>query len=219
MELYGKKITKEEIKKYVGDLSQIADAREGMLCAGRADGVRTIDVKTGSGLTFCVLPSRGMDIAWTEFKGIPIAYASKTGVSSPAYYEKDGMGFLRNFFCGLVTTCGLTYFGAVCNDDGDELGLHGRVSNIPAHDVSVSKEWEGDEYVIHIRGKVTQSCMFQENIVLTREITTKMGAKSLHIKDVVENCGCNEQPFMLLYHCNFGYPVVSEDTVLIEPQP
>ena len=48
MELFGKKVTKEELGKYVGDMSQIADAREGMLTAGKADGVRVIDVKTVS---------------------------------------------------------------------------------------------------------------------------------------------------------------------------
>lgn len=218
MKLYGKDIKREDVSKYIGDISMIADAREGVLAAGKADGVRVIDVKTGSGLCFSVLPTRGMDIAWTDYKGVPVSYISKTGVTHPAYFEKDGLSFLRGFFCGLVTTCGLTYFGAPCEDQGEELGLHGRISNIPAHDVSVTKEWEGDEYVMRIRGKVSESSVFQENLILTREITARMGDKSLKIKDTVENIGFDEQPFMLLYHCNFGYPIVSEDTILIEPE-
>ncbi len=32
--------------------------------------------------------------------------------------------------------------------------------------------------------------------------------------DIVENQGYNETPFMLLYHINFGFPVVSEHTRL-----
>jgi hypothetical protein len=218
MELYGKKISKADITRYVGDVSQIADAKEAVMTSGKADGVRVIDVKTGSGLTFSVIPSRGLDIAWAEFKGIPIAFISKTGMVSPAYFEKDGLGFLRGFYCGLLTTCGLTYMGAPCVDEGEELGLHGRISNIPAQNVCVDKDWEGDDYIIRIRGKVQQSCVFKENLVLAREITVKMGGKSISVKDSVKNCGFSEQPFMLLYHCNFGYPIVSESTILVEPK-
>ena len=74
MKLFGKDMTKEELCKRVGDLSQIADAREGVLTAGKADGVRVIDVKTGGGVSFSILPSRGMDIAWAEYKGTPVAF-------------------------------------------------------------------------------------------------------------------------------------------------
>ena len=218
MELFGKKVTKAELTKYVGDMSQIADAREGVLTAGKADGVRVIDVKTGGGFSFSILPSRGMEIAWAEYKGTPVAYIGKPGVVGPAYFEKDGLSFMRGFFAGLMTTCGLTYMGAPCTDEGEALGLHGRISNTPAYDVSVSKEWEGDDYVIRIRGKVAESAVFGENMVLTREFVVKMGEACVHVHDHVENCGHDDAPFMLLYHCNFGYPLVSEDTVLIEPE-
>lgn len=218
MELYGKQMSREELMKYIGDVSQIADARESVLSAGRADGVRAIDVKTGSGFEFTILPTRGMDIAWASYKGNAISFISKAGVTHPAYFEKDGLSFLRGFFCGLVTTCGLTYFGAPCEDNGEQLGLHGRISNIPAQNVGVSKYWDGDDYMMKITGQVVESSMFNENLVLTREITTKLGSNCLHIKDTVENMGFNEQPLMILYHCNFGYPVVDENTVLIEPE-
>lgn len=218
MKLYGKEVKKQEISKRIGNISQIADAREGMLTYGKADGVRVIDVKTGGGLSFTVLPSRGMDIAWAEYKGFPIAFIAKPGVVGPQYFEKDGFGFFRNFFAGLLTTCGITYNGAPCVDEGWELGVHGRISNIPAHDVGIVKEWEEDEYMIRIRGKVAEQMCFMEDMVLTREITVKAGENCIHIHDIIENCGNTEWPVMLLYHCNFGYPLVSENTVLLESE-
>lgn len=214
--LYGKEVTKSDLMKRIGDVSQVAGAKQYVMKSGRADGVSAVDVKTGSGFNFTVLPSRGMDLAWAEYKGIPLAFISKSGISSPAYFEEPGLGFLRNFTCGLVTTCGLTYMGSPCVDEGQPLGLHGRISNIPADDVSVTNEWVGDEFVIKVRGKVRQSGIFLENLVLTREITTKLGDKRIYISDTIENCGYDRQPFMLLYHLNFGYPIVSKDTVLIE---
>ena len=215
MKLFDMNLAKRDIQEYVGDISQIADAREGILTAGRADGVRTIDVSTGSGLEFTVLPTRGMDIAWAKYKGKALSFISKAGVSHPAYFEKDGLGFLRNFTCGLLTTCGLTYMGAPCADEGQQLGLHGRISNIPAFDLGVRKEWINDDYVMQISGKVRESSMFGENICLTRTITTKLGSSIINIHDAVENCGFEKQPLMLLYHLNMGYPLVSEDSRLI----
>jgi hypothetical protein len=213
--IFNKATSKPDFLKRIGHISQVADAREGRMVSGKGDGVATIDVKTGSGFNFTVLPSRCMDIAWADYCGVPISYISKAGVVHPSYYEKDGLGFLRSFTCGLVTTCGLTYMGAPCDDNGELLGLHGRVSNIPATDVGVCKEWEGNEFVIRIRGKVNQAGLFLENMCLTREIVIRMRTSSLRIKDTIENMGFKEQPLMQLYHCNFGYPIVSEDTVLL----
>lgn len=212
--LFGEELTKEFIMKRVGDISQVAGAKQCELTTGKAKGVSIIEVKTGTGFEFTVLPDRGMDISYASYKGIPISFISKTGIVSPNFYEKDGNGFLRNFYAGLVTTCGLTYMGAACVDEGESLGLHGRISNTPAEDVSVYQEWEENDFVIKLRGKVRESRVFGENITLTRQISTKLGQSKLIIEDIVENHGFNEQPLMLLYHCNFGYPIVSADTKL-----
>ncbi len=201
--------------KYIGDISQIAGARSCTLESGRARGVRAVEVKTGGGLCFTVLPDRGLDIAWADYKGMAISYISKTGVVSPAYFEATGNDFLRGFFAGLLTTCGLTYMGAACEDEGIMLGLHGRVSNIPAEDVCVFNEWQGDDFVMKVRGRVRESAVFAENMVLTREVEARMGENRLFIRDRVENCGYDRQPLMLLYHCNFGFPLLDSRTELI----
>jgi hypothetical protein len=215
IDIFDKKHEKDELLKYVGDLSQVAGTKEYVLTSGKEDGVRGIDVKTGAGLSFTVLPSRGMDIAWADYKSVPLSFVSKSGVTAPAFFDDEGLEFLRGFYCGLLTTCGLTYMGAPCEDQGESLGLHGRISNIPAFDVCVDKEWVDGEYIIKLKGKVRESKMFGENICLTREIITKMGDNTIYINDSIENCGFDAQPFMLLYHCNFGYPLLSEDSEML----
>ncbi len=211
-ELYGVPLKKQEITKRVGDMSQLADARLCELESGRGRGVRAVELKTGSGLNATILPDRGMDIAWAEYKGVPLAYISKAGVCSPWLFEEPGFGFMRNFTCGLLTTCGIANMGAVCTDQGKDYGLHGRISNIPAEDIGISKEWEGDDYVIRIRGKVRESAMFGENFTLTREISTKLGDTKITLHDTIENCSFQRQPYMILYHYNFGFPLVSATT-------
>ena len=78
--------------------------------SGSARGMRAIEVKNGSGLSFTVLPDRNMDISYASYKGIPLSFVSKVGEKSPVFYEESD--FLRNFTAGLITTCGITYCGA-----------------------------------------------------------------------------------------------------------
>jgi len=213
VELYGRVVSKEDLTRRVGQISQIAGARASELTSGLAKGVAAIDVKTGTGFEFTVLPGRALDIAWASYKGAPLGYISKSGVVGAAHFvEKGAEGFLRNFFAGLLTTAGLRNIGPPVEADGERLGLHGRVSNIPADDVCVSQGWQGDEYLIRVAGAVREARTFGECLVLHREITTRLGSNALVVRDVVENAGFRPEPMMLLYHCNFGYPLVSADS-------
>ncbi len=212
--LFDREYTKRELMQRIGDISQVADARQTVITNGRGQGVKAIDLRTGNGLALTVLTDRGMDIAWAEYKGVPLSHISKCGINSPAFFEPQGLGFFRNFTAGLLTTCGLTYMGAPSFDDGKDLGVHGRISNIPAEDVSVYKEWEGDEFVFKVRGKMRECEYFAENMVLTRTLSFKLGENKIHIKDTVENCGFEPQPLMLLYHFNFGFPLIDKEARL-----
>lgn len=111
LEYFNETYRYEEILERTGGMSQLAGARRFIFAEGRAKGTEAIDVRTGSGLSFMVLPDRGMDIAWAEFKGINLSYISPTGVVAPAYYESRGTEWLRGFYAGLMTTCGLTQAG------------------------------------------------------------------------------------------------------------
>ncbi len=50
----GREWTKEELLARIGDPLQVAGARGSILTDGKADGVRAIEVATGSGLSFTV---------------------------------------------------------------------------------------------------------------------------------------------------------------------
>ena len=86
MELYGRLVSKEDLTRRVGQISQIAGARACELSSGLARGVEAIDVKTGTGFEFTVLPGRALDIAWASYKGTPVSYISKSGVVGPAHF-------------------------------------------------------------------------------------------------------------------------------------
>lgn len=203
----------------VGDISQIAGIRASKLAGGKAEGVRCLDVKTGSGLSFAVVPDRCLDLAWTDYRGFALGYMSCVGMVGSGYFQLDGeAGFLKNFFAGLMTTCGLSNIGVPCFDDGEPLGLHGVIGNTPAEDVSVSQSWQADDFVMRISGTVRQSRFKGEHLVLRRTISTELGSSQIRLNDTVTNEGFTSRPFALLYHINFGYPIVSESTRLYTPE-
>lgn len=207
-----------KVRQYIGDDLQLFGVERTVLCNGKSNGVNVIHAKNGSGLHFDVLPDRALDISSFSYKGVGCSFISKTGIVSPNYYvEDEASGFLKNFFAGMITTCGLTYFGAPCFDNGQKLGLHGPISNTPAEDVCV---WTEDRGVpcIRIAGKVRQAEVFREHLVLNREYTCMYGQNLLTLEDAVENKGYETQPLMLLYHMNFGYPLLTENAILTIPE-
>ena len=213
MKLYNEPMDRERLERLVGNIHQLAGAWRFTYSEGRAAGLDAVEVRNGSGLRLIVLPGRGMDIAYAEYKGVPFSYVSNTDLAASTQYEEQD--FLRNFTAGLLTTCGLTYMGAPSFDDGRQLGLHGRIGNTPAYHVNIHEGWTEDgRFAVTVSGKVRESRALGENVVLTREITVYMGDNRIYLHDRVENEGFKETPFMLLYHINFGYPLVSKHTVL-----
>ena len=205
----------------IGDISQVGGLRHYQLWEGRARGVEAIDFRTGAGLAFTVLPGRAMDIAWADYKSTPLTHITKAGILGPQYYEKDGLAWLRTFFGGLLTTCGLANVGGPCRDEADPFGidrargLHGRISTTPAEEVCLSQDWAGEQLVLRVRGKLRQACFKAEQLALTREITATLGDPNFCLHDEVENLSQVPLPLMILYHINFGYPFLDAGSELL----
>lgn len=204
---------REELLRHVGSVEQIGGVRSFTLNDGRANGVRAIEINTGK-LRLTLLPDRCMDIATAYYKENAVAWLSKTGITAPAYYEKDGKSWLRGFYGGLLTTCGLRNIGG----DYGEHGLHGRIANTPAEKVSVFADWVGDEYVMRVSGEMRESVVFGENLILKRTVTAKLFAEEFTVEDVIVNAGFNTEKIALCYHCNFGYPLVREGARIVGVQ-
>jgi hypothetical protein len=217
--LYKRNWDRREILRHVGHLDQVAGIKLVEAADGRERGNRILQVWTGSGLYFHVLADRALDISACRYKGYAIGWHSSVGEVHPAYYEPEGVGFLRSFQGGLLVTCGLDQFGAPCSDAGEELGLHGRISNLPAQCVGYRTFWvetadEMSRYELEITGEVRQTRLFGEHLVLRRRISTQLGSSSIRIQDVVTNEGFAAHPHMMLYHFNLGFPLVSKDSQL-----
>jgi len=216
MNIFGIEETKSSILKKIGDISQLGGIRQYEFTDGLRKGIRAVDIRTPTGIDMTVLPDRGMDISYLSYKSVPICWRSATKETAPAFYESRNEEWHRSFFGGLLTTCGLTYSGIPCIDEGEELGLHGRISNLSAEEVCAEGEWSEDNYIISVKGKVREAKVYAEKLELTRKIKTWFDYPKILIEDCVENIGYRESPIMVLYHVNIGYPVVSSTSTLIE---
>lgn len=206
-----------KVMDYIGDISQIGGVKRYSFTEGRAKGMEALDVNNGSGLLFTVLPDRGMDICHLSYMGIPVSFVSKTGIVAPWYYDGRGYEWLRSFTGGFLTTCGFTQVGDPCSFEGADQGLHGMVSNLPADGVNVFSEWLGDAYMLRITGQVRQAKVQFENLLMKRTIETALGKNEIVLEDEITNEGDRAEPFMLLYHINFGYPFLNPDCEIVLP--
>lgn len=209
---------KQALERKTGSTAQVMGIRDCILQGGKAHGTRAIELYNTSGLSLTVLPDRGMDISDLRCNGLNLSFLSKTGITASPYFAEDGArGFFRSFFAGFLTTCGLTYMGSACQDNGEQLGLHGVISNTPAEEVCPQTKWVNSKPLLTVSGKVKQARVFGENLVLQRSVTLDGEKNCFIIEDQVENLDFSPAPLMLLYHMNFGYPLLSPSCQLYIP--
>ncbi|NIA14371.1 MAG: DUF4432 family protein [Nitrospiraceae bacterium] len=218
MDMYGKKYSVRELRRRVGNMDQAAAIRTVQLDDGNERPTRAAVFHTGAGLEFTVLLDRALDISAASYNGRAMGWRSKTGDVAPQYYEAEGLRWLRSYFGGLVTTCGLTQVGAPRPESallGN--GLHGRIGNLPARDIKIVQEWRGNDYVLSVTGTMRDTVVFAENLTLTRTVSTKLGESRFWIHDVVTNEGFDKTDYMLLYHCNIGWPALDAGSEMLSP--
>ena len=215
MQIFGKNIGREELLAKIGDIDHLGGVRSFIFNDGPSKDIRAFNVRNASGISLNILLDRGMDIPELFYKEIPISFTTPIRSVSPYFFDNKGDGFLRSFFGGFLTTCGITYMGEPCVDKGEELGLHGRISNTPAENVFSIGEWKQDNYRIIISGKMRDTKLYGNHLELQRTFTIPMDEPKIYINDVIENIGFRTSPVMILYHFNFSYPLLDKESELV----
>jgi len=218
MELYGRSWTRRELEERIGRLEQVGGIRRFECTEGAERGVEMIQVRTGAGLAYTVSPTKGLDLSLAEFGGVPISWQAAGGDIHPMYYDQEGTSWLRTASGGLLMTCGLMHAGAPAVREEGPHGLHGRAHHTPAKQVHAAGQWNGDEYEMCISGIVEEVSIFGGHLRMRREIRSRLGSNSIRMTDIVENAGFEPCPHMIMYHFNFGFPLLSEDVELEFPR-
>jgi hypothetical protein len=204
-------ISKKNWKDKISNYFQIGGIETSVLDNGPGRGVRIAWINTGSGLRYKLVLDRTMDIADSFYNQHCLSWINHTGVVPANYALNQGIEWLKGFGGGLMVTCGLSHIGGPESDEYGNRGLHGRISNQPAEIISIIQpDPLKDQFEMSITGIIKESSIFGPNLVLKRTISSILGEAKIRIHDEVTNNGNETVPHMILYHCNFGWPLVDE---------
>ncbi|MBO0127927.1 aldose 1-epimerase family protein [Agrobacterium tumefaciens] len=203
------------------DLRGVADIRLATLDDGPGRGQRILIARNATGVAFEVAVDRGFDVASLSFRGINIGWHSPTQMRFPTVDpgSEEGWGFMRNFD-GFMVTCGLDHISRPREIDishynhphlkSKKVPQHGRISTEKARLVGYGVEPESGE--IFCEGIVRQASVFGETLELRRRITLGAFDSELTIDDTVTNRGFVPSHHAVIYHLNYGYPFLDENT-------
>lgn len=187
-----------------------------MLDNGNGRGTRIAWINTGSGLRYKVVIDRAMDIADASFNAHTLSWISHLGITPPEPFSDRGVDWLRTFGGGLVVTCGLSHVGPPEEDENGARGLHGLISNQAAEIISIIQpDPVRGKTEMSITGRIKETQPFGPSFELIRTISGRLGEPAIKIEDEVVNKGNTPSPHMILYHCNFGYPLADEGTDIL----
>lgn len=199
---------------YLCNPQQAYTLRKVTVTEGRARGAAVIEVCTAGGLQIDILPDAGLDIGQVRFKGINMTFISKNGFDNPSLvgvYENE---FMNYFPGGLLYTGGLRSVGGANRDQGELHPLHGRFHSLLADQVSTTVE----DNTITVSGVLRETALFGHALEVKRTIRIPVFGTDITVTDKLTNLTHRDEEYCLLYHCNFGYPLLSADAHVELPE-
>ena len=217
IKLWEKDYKEADLEARLGDRRQLADIQLCTLADGSGAGMRVARLVTCSGFDVEILLDRGMDLGQARYRGIPLTWRGPGGLFHPHRAEQSGKGWVRAFNGGLMSLCGLDNIGPPSRDVilSNEIGQHGRVTYAQAEDVSLLRN--GETGVLGLAGTLMLGSLGGHKLRVDRTLETTVGGTGLRLYDRIRNVGGIKAPLMVLYHSNFGWPLVSEDMTLTSP--
>jgi len=208
--------SKKDLFRHVGSLQQLIYSRPVRFQEGRSEGMNAYEVKCGD-LFFHAAADKCLDISDLSYKGMNMTFLSKPGLMGRNAWDTAGAEAQRSIMCGLFFTCGLENICAPCTVEGKNYPMHGRLRTTPAEHCSSDVIIGEDGAKVVLTAEVREAELFGENLVLRRRIETELGKNSILLTDEIENQSFREEPFMLMYHCNMGYPFLNESSEVFLP--
>lgn len=209
-------MTQRELLALTGNLEQVAGVTMIEYEEGRATGMRACEVKNGP-LRYTVLLDKSLDISEFSYWGIGFNFLSKPGLQGRGSSDTNGLEAQRSIMGGFMFTAGLENIGAPCDVGGKRFPMHGRMRTTPAEHVCARAFWEDDVYTMRVCGDMREAELFGENLTLHRSIETRLGEKTVTLTDTIANEAFRTEPYMILYHINIGYPLLTPSTRIYAP--
>ncbi|MAE60482.1 MAG: DUF4432 domain-containing protein [Planctomycetaceae bacterium] len=190
--------------------AQLGGIQTALLDDGPSRGVRVAYVNTGGGLRYTVSLDRGADLVDAALNQHSLAFLSSSGMKPASHAYNVGQDWLVGWPGGLMTTCGPEHIGHPREEpDGTVTNLHGRHSNTPATVESiVNPDPRDNRMEMSIAARIFDTRMFGPNLEMHRTIRSTLGENTISLTDVTTNRHPQVVDHALMYHCNFGWPLL-----------
>ena len=190
-----------------------------VLHGGKQEGSKVLTVTSKDGLTIALSPTRGMDLLHVNGHGVRLGWDSPVDeVVNPAYINlesRNGLGWLEGFN-EMMVRCGFEWTGHPVNKDGVIYTLHGKAGNTPASKVEVIVD-DKAPHEIRIRGLLKETTFKKAKLETWTELRYVPGTDSFTVHDVLTNQADYPHDYQIIYHSNFGTPILEKDARFIAP--
>lgn len=181
------------------------------LHGGKQEGSQLIRITTPK-LEVALIPTRGMDIYEVRSNGTRFGWKNPVDeIVNPAYMNLEmhnGLGWLDGFN-EMMVRCGYEWTGHAGEENGVMYSLHGRAGNTPASKVVVTID-EKAPYAIHVKGLIKEHTFKFSALETWTEATIVPGDNTLTIHDQLTNDSDYPKDYQIIYHSNFGMPVLEK---------
>ncbi len=190
------------------------------LYGGKQAGVDIIVIKNGE-LEITLVPTRGMGIFNVKQDGQRVLGwdSPVKEIVNPVYIDlesRNGLGWLDGFNEMLVR-CGYEWTGHPgVDDNGQLLSLHGRAQNTPASAVKVTIE-EAPPYTISVQGDISERTFKKAELVTQTRFETTPGSLRFSVHDTLTNHADYDDEYQIIYHSNFGTPILEKGAQVSAP--
>lgn len=171
------------------------------------------------GLTIKLSPTRGLGILSVEGDGVRLGWDSPVEeVVHPNNINlesRGGNGWLDGFN-EMMVRCGFEWTGHAVQADGMMYTLHGRAQNTPVSKLFVDIEDEAP-YTITVSGLIKEKAFKKSNLETWVRISHVPGTKEFTVHDTVTNQGDYPRDYQIIYHSNFGTPILEEGAKFVAP--
>ena len=183
----------------VNNFMQVASVTRYTVNSGKGVGLKVIDCNNGK-IRFLLNESKALDVMQLYHEGVNVSFLSKNA------FTLREINFDNRFEGGMLYTCG---FDSVGGRSGYE--THGSFHNTTAE---VTRA-ECNENGIIIEADIRNSALFGKNLLIKRRVYSEINSSSVRVSDTLINEAYRPEDYCVLYHVNFGYPMLDEGAEIV----
>ena len=189
-----------------------------VLKGGKQEGSELLTINSND-FTIKLSPTRGLGIISVVGDGIRMGWDSPVDeIVHPKFINLEsraGLGWLDGFN-EMMVRCGFEWTGHAVQADGMMYTLHGRAQNTPVSKLVV-EVLDKAPYTITVKGLIKENTFKKSNLETWASISYVPGSKEFTVHDVVTNKGDYTKDFQIIYHSNYGTPILEEGAQFIAP--